>query len=284
MRHPRQSRAQRRTQKLAPSKELSAPALERGLALLDCLNRAGTAGLAARELHVALGVPRASLYRLLKPLLERRVAVQDPASGRYRAGPGLVAMGFLARRSSPLVEAAQPLLREVAQLTHRMAELAVTVGPWELTMLDVWQVEGTPVRIMARPGLVFTLNTNTAPGLVYLSFDGARRLKTFLNYAKGKPAPPDFRERRIPPASLNLLEEQCARWRKLGYAWCRQEGAQAQNARVSVPVYDPHAKGGRLAAVLGIACGAEEVDERRAAEWAVVLRAKARALERALAK
>ncbi len=263
------------------SKELGAPALERGLALLDRLNRAGTEGLAARELHASLGVPRASLYRILKLLLERRLAVQDPASGRYRAGPGLVAMGFLARRSSPLVEAAQPLLREVAQLIHRMAELAVTVGPWELTMLDVWQVEGTPVRIMARPGLVFALNPNTAPGLVYLSFDGARRLKTFLSYAAGKSAPPDFHERRAPPANL---EEQCARWRKLGYAWCRQEGATAQNARVSVPVYDPHAKGGRLAGALGIACGAEEIDERRAAEWAVVLRAKARALERALAK
>lgn len=284
MRHSRPNRAQRPPQNLLLSKELSAPALERGLALLDRLNRAGTEGLAAHELHAALGVPRASLYRILKPLLERRLAVQDPASGRYRAGPGLVAMGFLARRASPLVEAAQPLLREVAQLTHRMAELAVTVGPWELTMLDVWQVEGTPVRIMARPGLVFALNTNTAPGLVYLSFDGARRLKTFINYAKGKSAPPDFPERRAPPAKLNLLEEQCARWRKLGYAWCRQEGAQAQNARVSVPVYDPHAKGGRLAAALGIACGAEEVDERRAAEWAVVLRGKARALEKALAK
>jgi DNA-binding IclR family transcriptional regulator len=78
------------------------------------------------------------------------------------------------------------------------------------------------------------------------------------------------------------LTGECRRWRRLGYAWRRQPVKDGANSRVAVPVFDPHAPSERLAGSLGIVCDAGEVNAMRAAEWAVLLRAGARRLEKEL--
>lgn len=255
------------------------PALDRAREILELLAGAREAGLSAQELRARVRIPRASLYRLLRGLLESAWLAQDARSGRYRLGLGLLRLGFDARAASPLVRAGLPILRRAARETHEMSELAVDVGGGRISMLDVWQVEGTPLRVAARPGLSFGMNHQVAHGLCYLTFDGPRRLQEYLARLRTAAGRNAFQFRGPLPRHL---EEACARWHELGYAWYVQRRPEGLNARLAVPVYDPHSSAGRLAASLGIVFDGEKLNALRAAEWAHALRACARDLEKAL--
>lgn len=249
------------------------PALERAIGLLRRLEGCGVQGMRAKDLQKALGAPRASFFRIVGMLCEAGWIAQDPSSGRYRLGFGLQKLGYAARNASPLVRAAQEVLRDLARATHLMSELAVAVGPWTLVMLDVWQAEGTPVKVVSRPGLEFKLDHRVAHGLCYLAFDGARRFERYVQNAAAQGS--DL------PASLF---ERMQRARNLGYAWALQSGyaGRSGNARAAVPVFDPHSKPRRLAGTLGLVCDNADMSALRAAQWAQVLKEKAAMLESAL--
>jgi DNA-binding IclR family transcriptional regulator len=243
-----------------------APAVRRALDVLQRLRRSGVNGLSPAELLEALNLPRASMYRILRTLQGDGLVMQDARSGRYRLGFESVALGYVARENHPLVQAALPMLRSISQQTHEMSELIVAVSGWELITLEVWQAESTPLRFRARSGMMFGLTHTTAHGLVYLSYCGERRLAEYLKTPPGKDAPA-------------ALRDQCARWRKLGYAWLRQSHPSG-NARLAVPVFDPRARSLSVAAVLGVACDSDHIDGLRAAQWAPILQAQARELEK----
>jgi len=96
------------------TKNSPAPALERGLALLEVLVRMnGEAGF--KELVHARGIPRASAARLLKVLRDAGYVVRDPRTGRYRIG---ARTSMLASTPSPrerLLLAAGPVLRSLVR-------------------------------------------------------------------------------------------------------------------------------------------------------------------------
>lgn len=252
---------------------MGVPALERAIEALRRLEGAGVQGLRAKDLQKAMGVPRASFFRLVGVLGEAGWIARDPVSGRYRLGFGLQKLGFAARNASPLVRAAQEVLRDLARATHLMSELAVAVAPWNLVMLDVWQAEGTPVKVLSRPGLNFKLEHGVAHGLCFLAFDGTKRFERYVQHAAalGESLPAG-------------LPERMQRWRSLGYAWAMQIGSAGRsgNARVAVPVFDPHSRPRRLAGTLGLVCDNAEMSALRAAQWAKVLKEKAAVLENAL--
>jgi len=248
--------------------ETDVPALQRALKTLQVVRDAGGDGLAPRELLAAIRAPRASLYRILRELLDAGLLAQDAHSGRYRLGLQSIFLGFSARANDPLVHAAQPLLKSITQQTHEMSELIVAVSSTQLITLETWQAEQTPLRFRARAGMPFPLGHGTAHGLIFLSHSGERRFNEYLRTPQGKSAPAG-------------LAESCERWRKLGYAWLRQK-APLGNARMSVPVFDPRSNAPRVAAALGIACDSAHIDAFKAAKWAPILKAQARELEKAM--
>lgn len=247
------------------------PALARSLQILARLEAAGIGGMGAHALQASLKIPRASLFRLLHTLAERDLISQDPYTGRYRLGMGLLKLGYAARRTSPLVMQAQATLHVLTRKTRLMSELAMAVGSWKLAMLDVWLAEGTPVKVQSRPGMQFELDHQTAHGLCYLAFDHAHRLDAFARAKLNGTAPEG-------------LLEHLARGRAQGYAWFRQRGVgnRPGNARVAVPVIDPHTKPRRLTATLALVCDSQEMTSLRAAQWAQILKEHARALEAVL--
>ena len=182
----------------------------------------------------------------------------------------------MARATSPLVAAAKPLLRAITHATHEMSELAIPVGRWDLMILETWQAEGTPVRVVSRPGLFFQMNHLNAHGLCFLCFDGERRLNEYVRGARA----PDKRQRfgldqKLPDG---LLEE-CERWRRLSYVWKSQTN---DNTRIAVPVFDLHATGKRMIGTLGVVCDSRQLSAPRAAQWAITLQQQARRLEMAM--
>ena len=255
-----------------------APSLERGLALLDILAKFSwdLGGMTAGELARRSKIPHSSLYRLLNILLKNGYISQDPASNCYRLSSQSLALGYVARSLHPLAKFVQPQLRELTRETRQMSEFVVSVGQWQLLVLETWQSERTPLKVHARPGLQFNLDPGTAHGLCYLAFDGSRQ-EDFLAVSR---EPQEFRAN---VKSLNAAElrEQCVRNRKLGYVWERCNAMN--NGRILAPVYNPRSSSRRLAGSFGIVYSATEVRAHDAPRLARIVLALAARLEAALA-
>jgi DNA-binding IclR family transcriptional regulator len=117
----------------------------------------------------SLGLPKASAHRLLASL-QRRDLVEQDASGRYRPGFGLVALGLGVLDREPLVAVARPILEaESAQLGETSFLVAPRAG--FLTVLD--KVEGTGfLRAAPRVGEKVPVHA-TAVGKLFLGEDSA---------------------------------------------------------------------------------------------------------------
>jgi DNA-binding IclR family transcriptional regulator len=98
--------------------------LDRGLALLQAVADAGGESATISELAVRIGASRAAVYRLLVPLSERGLVWRD--GSKVRLGVGLLR---LAGQVLPqLRQAAQPVLRELAETVGATAHLSVAEG------------------------------------------------------------------------------------------------------------------------------------------------------------
>lgn len=108
--------------------DAGAPALSRGLGVLRAL--AGRAdGLTAAELAARVGAPRATLYRILRTLVnEGFAAVAPDAGGRYVLGPALRALGTGAGGSRDLEANARPVMDALAAHLGETVKLVVREG------------------------------------------------------------------------------------------------------------------------------------------------------------
>ena len=61
---------------------------------LDVLERLGSypEGAGLQQLSSDQGLPKASMHRLLQSLLRKQLVIKDSVSGRYRLGPGVLAL------------------------------------------------------------------------------------------------------------------------------------------------------------------------------------------------
>lgn len=253
-----------------------ASSLERGRSILEWLAQAPGGEARVRDMAQALRIPRASLYRVVKSLLSAGWIEESPKNGQYRLGQGLAALGFAARQSCPLVQAARPILQEIAQESHNMSELVVSVSPVRLLVLDSWCTEQTALSVAEHYGETFPLNHIMTHGRCFLFFDGKNRLDRYLRaittaetqrvLAIEKPPRPD------------VLRDDGDRKRKLGYV-CGWRTSHPQLARVAVPVFDPRSAQARMACSLGLACHPEHLTHSRAATYGMMLRRWARQLE-----
>jgi DNA-binding IclR family transcriptional regulator len=250
-----------------------APALERGLELLRIL-AAARGGSTALELERALAIPRSSLYRILRIFMNYGFITQDRDDGRFYLSVESMALGFSAHAAHPLTDQIRFVLREVVRATGQMCEFAVPTGRWNLLMLETWQSERTPINAVSRSGMYFFLNHANGHGLCFLTFDGKRRFDDYLART------PDGNGVPVPPADL---QENCLRWRKLGYAFDPKPNTR-NTRRIAAPVFDPRSNPPRLLGSLGVVCDAAELSSFRIAKWGKILVEGARKLERAFAK
>ena len=113
-----------------------------------------------------LGMPRSSAHRVLAPLVRRGLAEQD-ASGRYRAGFALMALGLNVAGREPLALAARPVLeRAAADLGETFFLVVARAG--QLVVLE--KAEGNGF-LRAAPQLGAGVPVHaTAVGKLYLAY------------------------------------------------------------------------------------------------------------------
>ena len=103
------------------------PALQRGLELLGCFSRQ-TPTLSGAELARQLGVPRASVFRMLHTLEQTGFVERVGDSSHYRLGLGVLRLGFEYLASMELNEHGRPVIEALRDQSGYSAHLVVRDG------------------------------------------------------------------------------------------------------------------------------------------------------------
>lgn len=137
----------------------TAQTLDRGLQILELLGGpAGHGGLTISDLAARLGVGRAVVYRLVATLVARDFVTRSP-DGRVRLGIGLTRLSVAVRPM--LVEAARPILRELADTAGATAHLTLVEGS-EAVALVVVEPSWTDFHVAYRVGTRHALTQGAA--------------------------------------------------------------------------------------------------------------------------
>ena len=102
----------------------SAPALEKGLDILECLADAPQ-GLTQAQIAAALGRSISEIFRMLDVLERREYLARSADDGRYRLTMKLVDLAHRQPRVKRLVGVALPLMTEMAERTRQSNHLVV---------------------------------------------------------------------------------------------------------------------------------------------------------------
>lgn len=147
----------------------SQTSLDKAIDVLEHLSDAG-ASRGITEIAHALRVPKSSAHRLLKTLVRRGFAEQD-ASGRYRVGPALIALGLSARDRDPVVALARPVLESEAEALGETVFLTAPRGR-QIVVLDKAEGRGF-LRVAPTIGQRVPVAA-TAVGRLAMAFDPER--------------------------------------------------------------------------------------------------------------
>ena len=126
------------------------------------------------------GLNKTTTHRLLQALYSEELLARNPATGSYRLGPGLMALGVLALSSNNLRLRARPLLRKLADETGETATLEI---PIDDTMLILDEVTSKHfVGAVGNVGTRWPIHaTSTGKALIAFDQQGPERLGNKLS-------------------------------------------------------------------------------------------------------
>ena len=123
------------------------------------------------EICELAGLNKTTAHRLLQALVSEALIERSEASGMYRLGTGLMALGVLALSSSDLRLRVRPVLKQLAKASGETATLEV---PIEDSMLILDEVAGTHfVGAVGNVGTRWPLHA-TSTGKALIAFDEQR--------------------------------------------------------------------------------------------------------------
>jgi DNA-binding IclR family transcriptional regulator len=217
-----------------------APALERGLKVLDLLAEEGSE-VGLKSIAQTLDIPVPSLWRILGVLRENGYVLFDPDRKTYRLGFKFLYLGNIVLNRMGFRSQARGYLKQLVELTGETAELSARVKD-QLILVD--QVEGPDaVRLFSRVGSAYPYFHATAPGKVYLAHIDRDKLQSVMK----RMGLPKITEHTI--TRLDMLQDELKSVAQNGFAFDTEE-MRASVCRIASPVVD---KSGKVVACLGIA-------------------------------
>lgn len=130
---------------MAPTE--GAQSIRRAVAVLRVLASSQERGVRISEISRELSLNRSTVHRMLRVLVEERLAEQDVASGFYALGPEASLFGLARKTSLRLSRQADPFLRAVSLQTGDSAFLTIRSG---LDSVCVARTTGThPVQVLS---------------------------------------------------------------------------------------------------------------------------------------
>lgn len=196
--------------------------LERAFALLDCFT-ADERELTLAELASRTGIPKPTVHRLTKSLVERRL-LKRTATG-FSVGIGLFELGELAPDLRALRDASLPCLEELFEQTHETIHLGVLDGREVLYFVKIVGYRAFP--LPTRTGGRWPVHA-CALGKALLAFDTPDSRRSLLSDLKP-----------LTPYTITdprRLSQQLMRARVEGVAYEEQEAVMG-NACVAAPIF-----------------------------------------------
>jgi IclR family transcriptional regulator, acetate operon repressor len=186
------------------------------------------------ELSKETGLSRGTTHRLLGALESEGLVERHPLTGRYRLGPGTVALGARAMKTVGVRDMAHPELVALAERTSETATLEV-LSSGKMLILD--EVLGAHL-IGASPslGTSWALHA-TSTGKALLAALGRDRVAALLTLPLAR-----FTPRTI--VSFEKLEAELSSVERDGFATVSEEleeGYAAVGAVIRLPTVEPHA-------------------------------------------
>ncbi len=223
------------------------PAARQVLAVLGALARQ-PGPVPAAVLVRELGLPRSTVYHLLRELTAAGLAVHLPEERRYGLGPAALELGSAYLRQEPLARLARPVLSRLVDRVGESAHLAVLHGREVLYVVEE--------RAPGRPSLVTDVGVRlpahlTASGRAVLAGLPAAQVRALF------PGPAAFVDRHgAGPRSLSSLRRVLTEVRRVG--WASEDGEVTPGfSSVAVAAHD-HT--GLPVAGLAITFGSADVD------------------------
>ncbi|HET7089516.1 MAG TPA: IclR family transcriptional regulator [Anaerolineae bacterium] len=180
------------------------PAVDRALRILNAF-KDGHAEYGVTDLSRLLGINKSTVHDILHTLAHYNLLERNPATQKYRLGPGLMEFGDLARQRRDVHEVAHPFLRPLMEATTLTALLGVFEAD-SITIVDkveppdemriaasvgqrmpfcagsfgraflAWIDEASVDRLLVSPGLrKFTATSITDPAAYKASLASVRR-------------------------------------------------------------------------------------------------------------
>ncbi len=204
-----------------------APALDRGLAILELLDAAAQ-GLNLTEISKAIGSPKNSTSRLVQTLIGRGYLTRDGDAQRFRLTGKLLRLGQPRVADVSLVECALDAMRTLRDAVGETVQLGIPIDDGGVIIEKIESTQA--VRIGVNLGLRFHLHNN-APGKVLLAFQHPKTRERTINRIKLE----RFTERTI--TDKEVLRKECERVVKLGYG---TDGGEADEGIhcVAAPIRD----------------------------------------------
>ncbi len=185
------------------------PAARQVLALLDVLARQ-PGPVPAAVLMRELGLPRSTVYHLLRELTDAGLAVHLPEERRYGLGPTALELGSAYLRQEPLARLARPVLARLVDRVGESGHLAVLHGREVLYVVEE--------RALGRAPLVTDVGVRlpahlTASGRALLAGLPAAQVRALF------PSADAFVDRHgVGPRSLSALRRVLVEVRRAGWA------------------------------------------------------------------
>lgn len=184
-------------------------ALERGLEVLEYLHNARAASL--HDLHLATGLPKATLTRIIATLNKRGVVWQRLADGAYMASHTVQARSPRLVDEDHLVEVASPVLERLCQQVNWPSVLAVPRLD-HMAVVETNRQKSYFSHILRGP-IGFRINIlRSATGRAYIAFCGQTERSAVLQRLRNSSEPGNFMARK--PAMVERLLDET---RLLGY-------------------------------------------------------------------
>lgn len=192
-----------KTKRQSPRRKYAAPALEKGLDILEFLAGQGSAQ-PVRRIAEHLGRSKSEIFRMVSVLLERGYLARDDASEDIVLTNRLFELGIRTPRVRDLLDVAIPAMRALARDIGQSAHLVVSS-------------RGETVVIAAIPGgsdMSFTLRlgyrrplTTASSGRVILAFQPADVAERWIEQSRKLTAGKDFDDAEL-KASLKRIRRQ----------------------------------------------------------------------------
>jgi DNA-binding IclR family transcriptional regulator len=200
--------------------------IRRAIAILRCFTEVEPE-MGVLEISRRLELHKSTVSRALSTLQHEGLVGQNPVTGKYRLGLGLISLAGVALGRLDVRAAAQPYLGDLVETSQETVNVTVLDGD-ECVNIDR-HASPKPIRYVGWIGRRTPLHC-TASGKVLLAFMGPEERLNFL------PSPLiRYTDRTI--TELRILEEHLARICQQGYAITHEEFEEGFSA-IAAPIFN----------------------------------------------